>query len=70
MNKPDTIEEVASFTQPDGAMYDPNTPPPWEPGEGFDAGWRWDKTIFGGWFERKPNLPYSCDPSFERYWCM
>lgn len=69
MKKPGTFEERYEYSHPTGVMYDPDTPPPWEPGDG-EAGWSWDKTIFGGWFERRPNLPYSCDPSFERYWCM
>ena len=66
MNKPDDLLEIQRYVQPDGDRYDATTPPPWDCAEGS----HWEKTIFGVWFERAHDLPYCCDPSYERYWCM
>lgn len=66
MEKPTDRDEQRRYCDTDGDLYQHDTPPPWDVPEG----WMWRKTIFGTWFEREPNLPYCCDPSFERYWCM
>jgi len=69
MKRPTSQKEIDRYVQPVGDRYKANRTPPWKPGDGR-ANWTWEKTIFGAWFEREPNLPYCCDPSFERYWSM
>jgi len=66
MDRPLDVEERRRYCMKEGDLFTGNTPPPWECPKGSN----WAKTIFGDWFEREDNIPYCCDPSMERYWCM